>query len=161
MADLMALGRDRPTVVVLDDFPYLLGHYPELDSIIQRHYDPGRASYTGTQMRQILCGSAVSVMSQLPNGPAPQRGREGLNLPMKPFDLRVSRELHESADLTISPVRSRHERRSGPALLTSGCCCLGRTWATRYESTRRGPRMSSQWISSGRTTETDNATLDV
>lgn len=99
---LMALGRDRPTVVVLDEFPYLLEHTPELDSIIQRHYGPGHPSYTGTQTRLILCGSAVSVMSQLLNGPAPLRGRAGLNLPMKPFDFRVSRELHASADLTTA-----------------------------------------------------------
>ena len=33
---LLALGRDGRVVVVLDEFPYLLEHSPELESVIQR-----------------------------------------------------------------------------------------------------------------------------
>ncbi len=102
VSTIMALGRDRPMVVVLDEFPYLLEHTPELDSILQRHFGPGHPSSTGTRARLILCGSAVSVMTQLRSGTAPLRGRAGLNLLMLPFDFRVSRELHASPDLATA-----------------------------------------------------------
>lgn len=32
---LLALGEERETVVVLDEYPYLLEHTPQLDSIIR------------------------------------------------------------------------------------------------------------------------------
>jgi uncharacterized protein len=96
---LMALGQDGTRLVVLDEFPYLLEHSPELDAILQRHFEPGHPSRTTTQTRLILCGSAISVMSNLLNGTAPLRGRAGLTLPIAPFDFRVSRELHAAPDL--------------------------------------------------------------
>lgn len=64
---LMALGQDGTRLVVLDEFPYLLEHTPELDAILQRHFGPGHPSRTTTQTRLILCGSAISVMSNLLN----------------------------------------------------------------------------------------------
>ncbi len=99
MAALVALGRDRAVVVVLDEFPYLLEHTPELESIIQRLYGPLQASRTNTRTRLILCGSAVSVMSKLLTGTAPLRGRAGLDLRVAPFDFRVARTLHAIDDL--------------------------------------------------------------
>lgn len=96
---LMALGQDGARVVVLDEFPYLLEHTPELESILQRHFGPGHPSRTATQTRLILCGSAIRVMSNLLNGTAPLRGRAGLTLPVAAFDFRVSRGLHDAPDL--------------------------------------------------------------
>ena len=68
-------------------------------SILQRHFGPGHPSRPATQTRLILCGSAIRVMSGLLNGTAPLRGRAGLTLPVAPFDVRVSRELHAAPDL--------------------------------------------------------------
>lgn len=99
---LLALGRDGRRVVVLDEFPYLLEHTPELDSILQRHFGPGHASRSETQTRLILCGSAISVMRNLLTGSAPLRGRAGMTLPVAPFDFRVSRELHGAPDLSTA-----------------------------------------------------------
>lgn len=99
---LLKLGQDRDRVVVLDEFPYLMEHTPELDSILQRHYGPTHASRTTTQTRLILCGSAISVMTNLLNGTAPLRGRAGMTLPVYPFDFRVSRALHGVEDLSAA-----------------------------------------------------------
>jgi uncharacterized protein len=95
---LMALGREREMLVVLDEFPYLLEHTPALDSVIQRAYAPRAESRRGSRTRLVLCGSAMSVMGKLLTGTAPLRGRAGLDLRMHPFDFRTARRLHGIAD---------------------------------------------------------------
>lgn len=99
---LMALGRDRETLVVLDEFPYLLEHTPSLDSIIQRAYGPRADTRRNTRTRLVLCGSAMSVMGKLLTGTAPLRGRAGLDLRMQPFDFRTARQLHDIDDLATA-----------------------------------------------------------
>ncbi len=99
---LVALGRDREMLVVLDEFPYLLEHTPALDSIIQRVYGPRVDTRRGSQTRLVLCGSAMSVMGRLLTGTAPLRGRAGLDLRMQPFDFRTARQLHGTEDLVTS-----------------------------------------------------------
>ena len=96
---LMALGRERETLVVLDEFPYLLEHTPELDSIIQRAFGPRHAARTSSRARVVLCGSAISVMSKLLSGTAPLRGRAGIDLRVLPFDFRTARQLHDITHL--------------------------------------------------------------
>jgi len=96
---LLALGRERAIVIVLDEYPYLLEHTPELDSIIQRAFSPRGTARLESRARLILCGSAISVMSQILSGTAPLRGRAGMDLRFSPFDFRAARELHGIADL--------------------------------------------------------------
>lgn len=96
---LVNLGREREVVVVLDEYPYLLEHTPELDSIIQRVFSPRSPVRAASQARLILCGSAITVMSRILSGTAPLRGRAGLNLRVSPFDFRTANELHAIADL--------------------------------------------------------------
>lgn len=91
---LLSLGQERERLVVLDEFPYLLEHSPELASLIQRALGTRRGTRRESQARLILCGSAITVMSQLLAGTAPLRGRAGLDLRVSPFDYRVARELH-------------------------------------------------------------------
>ena len=91
---LVALGREREMLVVLDEFPYLLEHTPALDSMIQRAYAPRAANRRGSRTRLVLCGSAMGVMGKLLTGTAPLRGRAGLDLRMQPFDFRTARRLH-------------------------------------------------------------------
>ncbi|MGH3681902.1 MAG: AAA family ATPase [Natronosporangium sp.] len=84
---LFALGRDRPTPVILDEFPYLMKASPALPSMVQREIDthgPGRRS--ANQLRLLVCGSAMSVMGRLLSGTAPLRGRAGLELVVQPLD---------------------------------------------------------------------------
>lgn len=100
---LLELGRDRETVVVLDEFPYLVEHSPELPSVIQRALGPGGTPSSaggGTlRTRLLLCGSATTVMGELLGGTAPLRGRAGLDLRVSPFDFREARRLHGIAHL--------------------------------------------------------------
>lgn len=96
---LLRLGERGEVVVVLDEYPYLLEHTPELDSIIQRAFGPRGETRTESSTRLILCGSAMSVMRDILGGTAPLRGRAGLDLRVSPFDFRVARELHGIEDL--------------------------------------------------------------
>lgn len=99
---LLALGRERETVVVLDEFPYLLEHTPELDSIIQRTLAPRSRVRTSSRTRLILCGSAISVMSKILSGTAPLRGHAGLDLRISPFDFRIAAQLHGIDDRRLA-----------------------------------------------------------
>lgn len=89
------LGRgSQPVLLVLDEFPYLAHETPGLPSIVQALYDeigPG-SSTTRVPLRLILCGSAISVMSALLSGTKALRGRGALELRIRPFDYRDTRE---------------------------------------------------------------------
>ncbi|MFI7210605.1 ATP-binding protein [Micromonospora maritima] len=87
---LLALGRDRPVTVVLDEFPYLVRAARDLPSILQHALTPGRPERTGSRTRLLLCGSALSFMGGLLAGSAPLRGRAGLELPVQPLDYRAA-----------------------------------------------------------------------
>jgi len=102
VAGLLSLSRDEERVVILDEYPYLLEHTPELDSILQRALGPGSRGRASNLTRLILCGSAISVMSQTLAGTAPLRGRAGMDLRVSAFDFRVARELHGIEDLATA-----------------------------------------------------------
>lgn len=102
ISTLMQLGSDRPYTVVLDEYPYLREQSPDLDSIIQRAFGPKSSLRTQNQCRLILCGSAMSVMSELLGGTAPLRGRASLDLRISPFDYRDALALHATTDLALA-----------------------------------------------------------
>lgn len=79
-----------PALLVIDEFPYLLQHSPELPSVIQALYDDARNDPTAPALRLILCGSTLSVMTELLSGQKPLRGRAQLDLHLAPFDFRES-----------------------------------------------------------------------
>lgn len=79
---------DKPALVVIDEFPYLLAHSPELPSLLQRRIDASRDS--GAAVRLILCGSALSVMANLLVGTQALRGRASHDLPVGTFDYRTA-----------------------------------------------------------------------
>ncbi|SCE65990.1 hypothetical protein GA0074695_0104 [Micromonospora viridifaciens] len=87
---LLALGRQRPVTVVVDEFPYLVRAAQDLPSIIQHALTPGRPERTESRTRLLLCGSALSFMGGLLAGSAPLRGRAGLELPVQPLDYRAA-----------------------------------------------------------------------
>jgi hypothetical protein len=74
----------EPTLVVIDEFPFLSRVSPALPSIIQRELGPGGTGRESS-VRLILCGPAMSVMGGLLSGRAPLRGRAGLELVVHPF----------------------------------------------------------------------------
>lgn len=74
--------------MVLDELPYLLRHSPELPSALQRLYDDGRNRPDAPPVRLVVCGSALSVMTELLSGTKALRGRATLGLLLRPFDYR-------------------------------------------------------------------------
>jgi hypothetical protein len=83
-----------PVLLVLDEFPYLIQETPGLPSIVQSLYDnlgPG-AGPEAPSLRLVLCGSAISVMSDLLSGTKALRGRAALELRVRPFSYRDARK---------------------------------------------------------------------
>jgi uncharacterized protein len=113
-------SRDRPTVVVIDEFPFLSKASPALPSIIQRELGPG-GSGRSSSVRLILCGSAMSVMGGLLAGQAPLRGRASLEMVVQPFQHRESAAFWSITD---------------PRLAALVHAVVGGTPAYRYEFTR-------------------------
>lgn len=87
---LAAKAGRRVPVLVLDEFPYLVAHSPELPSAIQALYDQRGPSTRRPAFRLVLCGSAISVMSTLLAGDQALRGRAVLDLRIGPFRFRDS-----------------------------------------------------------------------
>lgn len=82
-------GARRP--IILDEFPYLLAQSAELPSVIQAAFDDSRSGQAPS-FKLLLCGSALSVMSDLPSGQKALRGRAILDLALRPFDFRQAAE---------------------------------------------------------------------
>jgi AAA+ ATPase superfamily predicted ATPase len=74
-----------PGVAILDEFPYFLEKDASLPSIIQRVVDASQDGAT-PPVRLILCGSALSVMEDLFEGPL--RGRIQTQVVVQPFTYR-------------------------------------------------------------------------
>jgi AAA+ ATPase superfamily predicted ATPase len=96
--ELLRLGEERPTVVVIDEFPYLVAVTRALPSYLQQALSPLGHARQETKTRMILCGSALTTMSQLLGGGAPLRGRSRLELIVRPFGFREAAEFWEVAD---------------------------------------------------------------
>ena len=93
--ELLRLGEERPTAVIIDEFPYLVAATPALPSYLQQALTPLGHARQGTRTRLILCGSALTTMSQLLGGGAPLRGRARLELVVRPFRFREAAEFWE------------------------------------------------------------------
>jgi AAA+ ATPase superfamily predicted ATPase len=87
---LFSLGKDRPTLVVLDEFPYMARSTDGLASIIQHALSPRGKARTQSRTRLILCGSSITFMSQLVSGPAALFGRARLSMMVHAFDFRMA-----------------------------------------------------------------------
>jgi AAA+ ATPase superfamily predicted ATPase len=93
--ELFRLGEERATAVIVDEFPYLVKATPALPSYLQRALSPLGHARERTRTRMILCGSALTTMSQLLGGGAPLRGRAQLELVVRPFGFRAAAEFWE------------------------------------------------------------------
>jgi hypothetical protein len=131
---LMRVATARPTMVVIDEFPFLAKASPSLPSVIQRSLEPA-AQRTNTPVRLLLCGSAMSFMGKLLAGTAPLRGRAGLELVVHTLDFRLAAQFWEI-----------HDPRT--AMLTNAI--VGGTPAYRREFTRgdspAGPADFDDWV---------------
>ena len=114
---LLALGKDHPVAVVIDEFPYLVRANPALPSILQIAIAPRRAEREGSRSRLLLCGSAMSFMGTLLAGNAPLRGRAGLELVVPTLDYQLSAQFW---DVTDPALPSRCTRSSAVRPPTGG-----------------------------------------
>ncbi|WP_322780413.1 ATP-binding protein [Frankia sp. Cas4] len=121
-----APGRAGAPLLVIDELPYLLAHPAgrELPSVLQSLVDESRSASGWPSYRVIVCGSALSIMSELRagqrrrehvpsaspeaeipeqlSGSRPLRGRAELDLMLRPFDFRTSAGLYGIADPTVA-----------------------------------------------------------
>lgn len=95
-----ALGAAQ--LLVIDELPYLLGHSPELPSVLQLLYDEAQDTPDAPPRTVVVCGSALSVMVDLLSGTQPLRGRAQLDLAMPPFDFRQAREYWQIEDPLVA-----------------------------------------------------------
>jgi AAA+ ATPase superfamily predicted ATPase len=86
--EILRIGEEREVPVILDEFPYLVLSTPALPSYLQRALSPLSHAKEHTRTRLILCGSALTTMTQLLGGGAPLRGRATLELVVRPFRYR-------------------------------------------------------------------------
>lgn len=92
MAGRVEANNTSPALLILDEFPYLAHETPGLPSLIQALYDElGPGGPSPRPLRLILCGSAISVMSELLSGTKALRGRAALELRLNPFAYRDAR----------------------------------------------------------------------
>ena len=94
-AGVLGTRGTQPQVLVIDEYPYLAQNNPDLDSAIQALMDEAAAGALAERwtapVSVVLCGSAMSVMTQILSGTSPMRGRAALDMPLAAFDYRQAR----------------------------------------------------------------------
>jgi uncharacterized protein len=95
---LALAAADRPLLLVLDELPAIAETSPELPSLIRAAWERLRSR---TQLKLLLCGSAVRVMEAMQEERAPLYGRLDLALLLHAF------RPHEAAQMLpgLSPAR--------------------------------------------------------
>lgn len=90
-------ARERPLLLVLDEFSYLCDADPSLPSVLQRMWD---AELRDTRLHVVLCGSYVSFMEREVLGAKnPLYGRRTGDWMLEPFAFLESRLFHPNLDV--------------------------------------------------------------
>lgn len=99
---LLALGRNRPIVAVIDEFPYLARANKSLPSVIQNALAPLPPERDESRTRLLLCGSAMSFMGKLLARDGPLRGRAGLELVVPTLDHQLAAQFWSIGDPSLA-----------------------------------------------------------
>jgi uncharacterized protein len=103
--DLLSRASPSPSVAVIDEVGYLLGVEPGVASHLQAALSPGGKGRRLGSGRLILCGSAFGQMRRLVDADAPLRGRNDLELIVRPFGYREAADFWE---LGSNPLAAFH-----------------------------------------------------
>lgn len=79
-------SRGAPLTLILDEFPYICETVPGLPSIVQKVYDG--VVRESVPLNLILCGSRISFMEELLGERNPLRGRQTLEMDLRPLPFR-------------------------------------------------------------------------
>ena len=79
---LFELMKNRPGILVLDEYPYLRDLLPGCDTLIQYLVD----FYRSGGLKLVICGSYLDVMKGISEYKSPLYGRSGLTLHLEPMD---------------------------------------------------------------------------
>jgi uncharacterized protein len=79
--------RGSSGLLIIDELPYWMAHFPELPGLLQLLYDRSQTGHGHDGGRVIVCGSAMSVMNSLLSGTKALRGRAVVDMRLQPFDL--------------------------------------------------------------------------
>ncbi|MFE6684933.1 ATP-binding protein [Streptomyces sp. NPDC057743] len=85
---LLALGDERPTAVIIDDFPELVGHSPALSSLLHCAFLRVHQERPHNRTRLILSGASPAVIRRLFAGPSSLHGLASLEVAVRPFGFR-------------------------------------------------------------------------
>ncbi|WP_283138430.1 AAA family ATPase [Rhizohabitans arisaemae] len=100
-----SLAKDRPTPLVIDEFPNLMKANSAVPSILKQEIDLRGASHQGSSLARVLiCGSAMSVMGKLLAGQAPLRGRARLELVVQSLGYRDAAEFWGVTDPKLAAM---------------------------------------------------------
>jgi hypothetical protein len=95
-----AAGSGR--LLAIDELPYLLDHSPEIPSVLQELYDEAQNDRHYPPCKVIVCGSALSIMSELLSGSQPLRARAQLDLRINAFDYREAAAYWQIGDPEVA-----------------------------------------------------------
>lgn len=89
-------AREHPTILVLDEYPYLAKSYPGVSSLLQHLIDANQAA----DIMVILCGSSMSFMEhQVLGEKSPLYGRRTSQITLQPFDFADAARMLQTEDV--------------------------------------------------------------
>lgn len=143
--------RDQPTLIVLDEFPYLAEDYPQASSVLQRFID---RDIKGMDVMVVICGSSIRMMKSLVEGmDSPLYGRIDYRIHVGPLSFEECSKFHPNMEridalklyMTIGGVPKYHYLVSGHTYKE----CICDLFLDREVMSQEGAMIITQELSPG------------